>query len=249
MARDEGAIRRELERILSKLGVCSRQEARGWIRAGRVRVNGVVIVDPQAWFDADRDEIHVDGRRVGASARVYCALHKPRGYMTTRTDPEERPTVYALLGPIGAWVVPVGRLDLDTSGLLLLTNDTQFAEVITNPDSHVPKTYRVECTPRLSEEALDLLRAGIVLHDGPTRPAIVEKIGDRGPSTRFDITITEGRNRQVRRMVKEVGAKVQKLQRTSIGPLVLGSLPAGAVRKLSSDEVRDLLAAARSAKR
>ncbi len=229
---------------MSKLGVCSRTQAREWIRAGRVTVNRVVIVDPDGWFDVERDDVRVDGRDVRKAQKLYYALHKPRGYLTTRTDPDGRPTVYALLGEVGAWLVPVGRLDLDTSGLLLFTNDTQFADLITSPASHVEKTYRVECTPRLEEAALERLARGVTLTDGPTRPARVEKLGDRGPYTRFEITITEGRNRQVRRMVKEVGAKVEKLQRVSIGPLELGGLGAGRVRELTAAEVRALNSAA-----
>jgi pseudouridine synthase len=240
-----GSGRHGLERILSKLGVCSRTQAREWIRAGRVTVNRAVIVDPDAWFDGERDEVRVDGRDVRQAQKLYYALNKPRGYLTTRTDPAGRPTVYALLGEVGAWVVPVGRLDLDTSGVLLFTNDTHFADEITSPLSHVEKSYRVECAPRLGEEALERLRKGVVLSDGPTRAARVEKLGDRGPSTRLEITITEGRNRQVRRMVKEVGSKVEKLQRMSIGPLELGDLPAGKVRELTSAEVRALMSTAR----
>lgn len=239
--------RRGLERCLSKLGVCSRAQAREWIQAGRVRVNGVVIVDPEAWFDPEQDEFAIDGRAVLASRRLYYALHKPRGYLTTRTDPGLRRTVYDLLGAVGGWVVPVGRLDLDTSGLLLFTNDTLFADLVSSPASHVEKTYRVECTPRLDEEALARLERGVVLADGPTRPARVRGRVHRGPASSFEITITEGRNRQVRRMVKEVGAKVTKLVRLSVGPLQLGDLRSGAVRELTTDEVRALLAAARAA--
>jgi len=152
--------------------------------------------------------------------------------------------VYDLLGSIGEWVIPVGRLDLDTSGLLLLTNDTALAELVTNPDSHLPKTYRVEARPRLPEEALEELRRGVVLQDGPTRPAVVRRIADRGPCTVLEIAITEGRNRQVRRMVREVGGRVEKLARTSIGPVRLGDLAAGAVRRLTEAEVRALRRAA-----
>ena len=139
--RESEPRRRGLERILSKFGVCSRSAARALIRRGRVRVNGVVIVDPEAWFDPERDEIQLDGRAVRATKQLYYALHKPRGYMTTRSDPGGRLTVYELLGAIGAWVVPVGRLDLDTSGLLVMTNDSAFAEALTNPESKIPKTY------------------------------------------------------------------------------------------------------------
>jgi pseudouridine synthase len=228
---------RGLERILSKSGAASRKQAADWIRGGRVRVNGAVILDPEAWFDPERDAITIDGRRLAPRAKLYVALHKPRGYLTTRSDPGGRPTVYDLIADVDAWVIPVGRLDADTSGLLLLTNDTQFAERITNPASHVEKTYRVEARPELSDEALDALRAGVTLHDGPTRPARVERI-DRGRA--FDITITEGRNRQVRRMVKAVGSRVMTLARIAIGPIGIARLEPGAWRRLSRAELRAL---------
>lgn len=231
---------RGLARILSKAGLASRTQAAALIRTGRVRVNGAVILDPEAWFDPERDAITVDGRRLGARDKLYFLLHKPRGYMTTRSDPDERPTIYDLISELDAWVIPVGRLDLDTSGMLLLTNDTQFAERVTNPESHLPKTYRVEASPRVTDEALARLRAGLVLRDGPTRPARVERIGERGPCTIFDITITEGRNRQVRRMVQAVGSKVQKLARIAIGTLGIGDLERGQWRPLSDAEVRAL---------
>lgn len=211
-----------------------------------MRVNGVVIVDPLAWFDAERDVVTLDGKRVELGAPRYLALHKPRGYVTTRSDPDGRPTVYELVGDCGAWVVPVGRLDLETSGLLLFTNDTRFADLVTSPDSHVEKLYEVEAKPRLDASALERLRRGVVLHDGPTRPAKVEHLGERGPRTRFTIAITEGRNRQVRRMVREVGAKVERLVRRSIGPLELGELESGRWRELTAREVEALREAARA---
>ena len=241
-------MRRELARVLSKAGLCSRTVAAEWIRAGRVRVDGALVRDPTARVAPGRSSVMLDGRRISAAQRTYWALHKPRGYVTTRQDPAGRATVYDLLEDLGEWVVPVGRLDRDTSGLLLLTNDTQFAELLTNPDSHVEKTYRVTVKPRLAEAALERLRSGVVLKDGPTRPAIVKKIGDRGPCTVLEITITEGRNRQVRRMIVEVGGKVLKLARISIGAVGLGDLAAGKVRRLSPAEVR-ALARPRSAKR
>jgi 23S rRNA pseudouridine2605 synthase len=236
------SAKRELERLLSKAGLCSRKEASSLVRAGRVRVNGVVILDPEAWFDPARDRIEVDGRKLASAKKRYVALHKPRGYVTTRSDPDGRPTVYDLLVDLGDWVVTVGRLDLDTSGLLLLSNDTQFADRVTSPSSHVPKCYKVEASPRLAPEAYERLRRGVVLHDGPTRPALVEPIGDRGPASVFRITIDEGRNRQVRRMVREVGSKVQKLARVSIGELELGTLASGTWRDLTAAEVERLLA-------
>lgn len=239
--------RHALERVLSKAGLCSRTQARELVRAGRVRVNGRIALDPDEVCDADRDEVRVDGRRLEENERVHVMLHKPRGYLTTRDDPEGRRTVYELLEGLDAWVVPVGRLDGDTSGLLLFTNDTEFADLLSNPASHVAKKYVVTTRPRIDAVALARLAAGVELEDGPTRPAEVRKLGDRGRSTRFTIAITEGRNRQVRRMVRAVGAKVDKLHRARIGPLELGDLELGAWRALTAAEVSALRAAARSA--
>lgn len=243
--------RHELERLLSKAGYCSRAQARELVLAGRVRVNGVVIVDPEAWFDLVRDRVTVDGAPLAPArteGRRYLALHKPRGCVTTRSDPDGRATVYDLVADCGAWVVPVGRLDLDTSGLLLFTNDTQFADRVTSPDSHVPKTYLVDAAPRLTDDALARLARGVELADGPTRPAEVELVGHRGPTTRLRLTITEGRNRQVRRMVKAVGAKVERLERVAIGPLLLGDLERGRWRELDAREVEALLGASDAAR-
>jgi pseudouridine synthase len=237
---------RELERILSKAGAGSRKQARTWIEAGRVTVNGVRVVDPDAWFDPERDRVALDGRLLALEKKLYFALHKPRGYLTTRSDPDGRATVYELIADVGAWVVPVGRLDADTSGLLLFTNDTQFAEHVTNPRSHVDKIYRVEATPRLSVESLASLEAGVELSDGMTLPAVVMHVVHRGSSTSFDLTIREGRNRQVRRMVRAVGSKVTKLARLAIGSVKLGELASGAHRPLTAREVSALHAPRRS---
>ena len=129
-----------LERVLSKAGVGSRVDARQWIAAGRVKVNGQIVRDPDQWIDMQRDRVRLDGRPLQARERVYILLYKPTGYLTTYRDPKGRPTVYDLLADLGTFVSPVGRLDLDTSGLLLMTNDNQLAERVTNPASHVPKT-------------------------------------------------------------------------------------------------------------
>ena len=145
-----------------------------------------------------------------------------------------------LLPDRGQYVFPVGRLDLDTSGLLIMTNDAQFAERMTNPDYHVPKTYLVKASRHLSDEELDALRFGLELRDGPTRPADVARLRESGGKTVFEITITEGRNRQVRRMVEALGAKVLKLVRVAIGPLRIGEMPIGSLRELSADEIRGL---------
>ena len=225
-----------LERVLSKAGIGSRSEARSWIAAGRVMVNDRVVRDPDQWVDLERDRVAFDGRPLGSAKRIYLLLHKPVGYLTTYRDPEGRPTVYDFLPDRGQYVFPVGRLDLDTSGLLIMTNDAQFAERMTNPDYHVPKTYLVKASMPLSDEQLEHLRRGVELRDGPTRPAEVTRIDPRA----FEITITEGRNRQVRRMVEALGAKVEKLTRIAIGSLQLGEMDSGSMRELTADELRAL---------
>jgi pseudouridine synthase len=167
-------------------------------------------------------------------------LYKPTGYLTTYKDPQGRPTVYELIADIGTFVSPVGRLDLDTSGLLLMTNDNQFAERVTNPASHVPKTYLVKASVVLTDQQLQQLRDGIELSDGPTRPAQVKRLRDSGKYTHFEITLTEGRNRQVRRMVEALGAKVLKLVRVNIGPISIGKLSIGKWRLLTRAEIAAL---------
>jgi pseudouridine synthase len=218
----------------------SRTEARGWIGAGRVHVNGKLIQTPDLWVDLLRDRVTLDGRPVRAGKKIYVLLYKPKGYITTYTDPLGRRTVYDLVQDTGVWLVPVGRLDLDSSGLLLMTNDTQFAERLTNPDYKVPKTYQVKCADLLSDDQIEKLRRGVDLSDGPTRPAVVERLRDSGKYTHLRIAITEGRNRQVRRMLEAAGSKVLELVRVAIGPVRIGELPIGKWRHLTGAEVRDL---------
>jgi 23S rRNA pseudouridine2605 synthase len=227
-----------LERVLSKAGVGSRTEARKWIGAGRVKVNGRVEGNPNRWVDLERDAVTFDDKPLEPAERVYLLFNKPTGYLTTYRDPEGRPTIYDLLPDRERYLFPVGRLDLDTSGLLILTNDTAFAERMTNPDYHVPKTYEVKASRHLREEELDRLRNGIELRDGPTRPAAVTRLREPGGKTVFEITITEGRNRQVRRMVEALDAKVVSLMRRSIGPVGLGDLESGKTRPLTAEELR-----------
>jgi pseudouridine synthase len=231
-----------LERVLSKAGVGSRTEARGWIGDGRVRVNGKVVRDPDHWVDLERDRVSFNGKPLRAPRRIYLLLYKPKGYLTTYKDPQGRPTVYDLLGAVTEFVFPVGRLDLDTSGLLLLTNDAQFAERVTNPEYKVPKTYLVKSAGRLTDEQLEQLRRGVVLKDGPTKPAEVRRVRDSGGHTFLEITIHEGRNRQVRRMLEAIGSGVMKLVRTAIGPIEIGGLPVGTYRPLTASEVDALTA-------
>lgn len=229
-----------LERVLSKAGVGSRTEARRWVHARRVTVNGRVVENPDSWVDLSRDRVRFDGAPLMARERVYVLLHKPAGCLTTYKDPQGRPTVYGLLKGIDTFVFPVGRLDLDTSGLLILTNDTAFGEHVTNPDSHVPKTYQVHASVPLTDKQLDILRDGVELSDGVTRSVDVRRLGSSDGSARFEITLTEGRNRQVRRMFQAVGARVLELTRVRIGSIGIGSLKIGDWRLLSKKEVRGL---------
>jgi 23S rRNA pseudouridine2605 synthase len=226
-----------LERVLSKAGLGSRTDARKWIGAGRVKVNGKLIQTPDHWVDLVRDKVTLDNRLVKAEEKIYLLLYKPTGYITTFKDPEGRPTVYDLIQDAGRWVVPVGRLDQDTSGLLLLTSDTRFAERVTNPDYKVPKTYLVKASTLLSDEQLQQLRDGVVLSDGPTQPARVKRVRDSAKYSFLEVTLHEGRNRQVRRMMEAVGSKVLKLVRTEIGGVGIGGLPIGHYRPLTPAEV------------
>jgi len=232
-----------LERVLSKAGIGSRVEARSWIHAGRVKVNGTLIRNPDHWVDMERDRVQFDGKPLAARERIYLLLYKPTGYLTTYKDPEGRPTVYDLVADVGTFLSPVGRLDLDTSGLLLMTNDNRFAEHVTNPQSHVPKTYLVKASTLLSDAQLDQLRDGIELTDGLTRPAAVVRVRDSAKYTHFEITLTEGRNRQVRRMVEALGARVLKLVRVKVGRIGIGALAIGKWRLLTSIEVASLTSA------
>ncbi len=241
--REEPAAKRPLktlERVLSKAGLGSRTEARRWIHAGRVSVNGRETQNPDQWVDMERDRVSVDGKPLRVQERLYILLYKPTGYITTYKDPEGRPTVYDLTTDISTFLSPVGRLDLDTSGLLLMTNDTQLAERITNPESHLPKTYLVKSSKVLTDEQLQQMRDGLDLSDGPTRPAIVSRLRDSAKYTHLEITITEGRNRQVRRMIEALDARVLKLVRVQIGDIRIGTLTIGKWRHLTPPELQAL---------
>jgi 23S rRNA pseudouridine2605 synthase len=229
-----------LARALSKFGVCSRTQAVALIEAGRVRVDGRVVRRSAHRLDPGRSRVTVDGRRVGdETPRLTLVLHKPAGYVTTRADPGGRATVYDLLGDVGRWVFPVGRLDRDSSGLLVLSNDHRLGQRLTDPESHVPKAYHVRVRGLPDAAALRVLREGTPLGDGTlSRRARVKVLGSvRGGDAWLEIVLTEGKNRQVRRMCAAVGHEVQELVRVRIGALELGDLAPREWRRLTPAEL------------
>ena len=232
--------RKTLDRALSRAGVMSRKQAELAIRDGRVRVNGLRERDPAFWVDLSRDDVRVDEQPLARWQPLYLALHKPAGLVTTRDDEHGRGTVYELLKDVPAWIAPVGRLDKETSGLLLFTNDTDLAEHVTNPTSSLWKTYEVHARGELDDATLERLASGVTLDDGPTREARVRLLAREAGTTRLALSIHEGRNRQVRRMLEAVGSHVLALHRTAIGPVSIGELAPGAHRKLRPHEVRAL---------
>lgn len=230
-----------LDRVLSRFGIASRADARKAIREGRLKINGRVIRDPECWARPGQDVIHLDGRRLKPEKKAYLLFYKPKGVITSHGDSHDRKTVYEYLGGHSQWVFPVGRLDKDTSGLLLFTNDTEFADFVTNPHSLVPKTYLVKANGLLPNEVIVALRAGVRMKRGDwAMPLSVERVQDRGKYTWLNVRLTEGKNREVRRMLEAVGYKVLKLVRTAIGPLTLEGLEVGKWRKLTSTEIAAL---------
>jgi 23S rRNA pseudouridine2605 synthase len=228
-----------LAKYLAHAGVASRRAAETLIVAGRVRVDGELVRDPARDVD-EQNRVAVDGRELsGAEAPVVYALHKPLGTLSTAHDPGGRPTVVELI-PERRRLYPVGRLDADSSGLILLTNDGALANHLTHPRYEVPKTYRVRVTRApVSERALSALRGGVELEDGPTAPASARRL--RG-GDELELTIREGRNRQVRRMCEAVGHPVLSLQRIAFGSLRLGALAVGEHRRLGERELEALRA-------
>ncbi len=229
-----------LDRVFSKWGICSRRDAQNKIRAGMVSVNGKEVRDPDFWVTLTQDKVKCEGGNLKPRKKLYYMLYKPKGVVTTYRDPDNRRTVYHLFTGIKDWIFPVGRLDSDTSGLLLLTNDTHFSETLTNPLSRIPKTYQLKINFYPSAEQLQLLEQGITLNDGPTLPARVRVLRTKGKYTYLEIAIVEGKNRQVRRMIDALNGKVLKLVRTRIGNLALGDLQVGKYRQLDSNDLREL---------
>ncbi len=230
----------QLHRAISKLGWGSRTQAWDWIRAGRVRVDGRVVTEPLTWVDLDRQRVTRDGDEPRPAAPLTIALHKPHGVVTTRRDERGRATVYDLLPAGLPWVFPAGRLDADSEGLLILTNDSGLAMRLTAPEHHVAKVYHVTVRGTPAAETLAHLRRGVRLREGLTRPAQVRLLNQGGNTTIVEMVLTEGRNRQIRRMWAAVGHRVRRLVRVAIGGFRLSDLAPGAHRRLSPAEVRRL---------
>jgi 23S rRNA pseudouridine2605 synthase len=226
-----------LARTLSKLGYCSRARAAQLIRAGKVRVNGVLRRDPGTPVRLGKDRIEIDGQQLKAAARIYLALNKPRGIVTTASDEKGRDTVYTLLGADLPWVVPVGRLDKASEGLLLLTNDSEWAARVTAPETHLGKTYHVQIEKIADAALLESLKKGVRTKEGEmlsVKNASLLRQGER--NSWLEIILDEGKNRHIRRMLETLSIEVLRLIRVAIGPLVLGDLPKGAVRRLTAEE-------------
>jgi 23S rRNA pseudouridine2605 synthase len=230
-----------LARALSKLGYCSRSQAAALIHAGRVSLNNQIRQDPETPVNLQRDRVEVDHRAVRAGERIYLMLNKPRGVVTTASDEKGRETVYSCLNDDLPWVAPVGRLDKASEGLLLLTNDSEWASRVTDPRTHLEKTYHVQINAIADDKLVTALTAGTPMQDGEllrTKHARVLRVGER--NTWLEIVLDEGRNRQIRRMLEQMGVEVLRLVRIAIGPLMLGELGKGKTRTLDAGEKRAL---------
>jgi 23S rRNA pseudouridine2605 synthase len=254
-------VQERLQKIIAAAGVASRRHAEELIKSGMVSVNGQTVTELGSKADPEHDHIKVGNKLLKTAQRhIYLLLHKPKGYVTTASDPEGRPTVMDLIRGIETRVYPVGRLDYASEGLLLLTNDGELTQKLTHASSHVTKTYLVKVSGVPSEESLQKLRQGIVLQ--PVKPRVGEKrapqkvrtspakieIFREGNNPWYEMTIIEGRNRQIRRMFEEVGHHVEKIKRVKYGPLEL-DVEAGKYRTLTEKEIARLKSAIRPQKR
>jgi 23S rRNA pseudouridine2605 synthase len=229
--------RHGLARALSKLGYCSRSQAEILIRAGRVQVNGVVRRDPETPVRGSEDRIQVDGHAIGASQKIYLAMNKPRGLVTTASDEKGRDTVYSCLPRGLPWIAPVGRLDKASEGLLLFSNDSEWAARVLAPETHLSKTYHAHVGAIPGDEVLSALVNGFHAEDGAflrARSASILRRGER--NAWLEIVLEEGKNREIRRMLEHHGIEVLRVVRVAIGPLELGTLKKGETRPLAPEE-------------
>lgn len=243
-------MKERLQKILSEAGICSRRKAEDLIRAGAVKVDGHPAVIGQQ-VDPHQCRITVDGEPVIINRKRekhYIALYKPRGYVTTMSDEMDRRTVWDLVSEVGVRVYPIGRLDKVSEGLLLLTDDGEFANMMMHPKFHISKRYRVTVDSLVTDEAASKLASGVIIDGRMTAPAIIDVISAESGRTVMEMTIREGRNRQIRKMCEAVGLNVKRLKRTAIGPLKLGMLQPGQWRELSKQEIAALRRAATNTK-
>ena len=230
-----------LARALSKLGYCSRSQAQQLIGSGQVRVNGAVKRNPETPVSLGRDRIEVNGASIHSAEKIYLMLNKPRGLVTTASDEKGRPTIYATLGDNLPWVAPVGRLDKASEGLLLLTNDSEWAAQVLAPESHLPKIYHVQVSGIRNAALADALMKGVHVSNGDflrVKDARILRQGNR--NTWLAITLDEGKNRHIRRMLEQLAVDVLRLVRVAIGPLTLGDLAKGVSRRLTAAEKSNL---------
>ncbi len=230
-----------LQKVIAASGVASRRAAETMIREGRVTVNGKVVRVLGTCIDPSNDHVKIDGRHVqSAEPEVFVLLHKPPGYVTTMNDQYGRPTIADLVAKVKVRVFPVGRLDYDTEGLLLLTNNGAVAQACVHPRYHVPKTYLVKVSGVCTDEEIRNLQDGILLADGVTAPAVIGKSGKAKANSWLEITIHEGRKHQIKRMLEALGRRVMRIRRIRFGPLDLGDLPVGSCRFATDAEANAL---------
>lgn len=238
----DGKVR--LQKYLAECGVASRRKSEDLIDQGKVKVNGSIASIGDK-INPKRDTVTVNGKKiVKQKSHTYIMLHKPRGFITTMSDEMDRKCVAQLVKDVPGRVYPVGRLDRDSEGMLLFTNDGEFANAMTHPTRHVPKTYRVTVRPSITEEQITKLTTGVIIEDRMTAPAEVRVVTKEEGRVVLEIILYEGRNRQIRKMCEEVGLEVARLKRTAIGSIKLGMLKQGDYRELTEDEVRRLMIAA-----
>ncbi len=248
MTPTESSRRIGLARALSKRGYCSRSKAFDLIRAGHVTLNNRIRRDPEAVVHSERDRIKVDGEELASHAKLYLMLNKRRGVVTTASDEKGRETVYACLDEHLPWVAPVGRLDKASEGLLLLTNDSEWAARVLAPETHLDKTYHVQIGAVADAALIESITKGVRIDDGSLlRTKGVQILRGGAKNTWLEIVLDEGKNRQIRRMLSQLGINVLRLLRVAIGPVVLGDLPKGASRPLTDTEKLTLDRAMRQA--
>lgn len=234
-----------LAKYIANSGLASRRKAEAMIADGLVAVNGVTVQKIGMNVDPEKDQVAVNGVMIKPGGRVYLLLHKPRGYLSSVGDHRGRPTVIDLVKEVGVRVYPVGRLDLDTEGLLILTNDGAFTNLMIHPRYHIPKTYQAWVKGSVSSQELTGIRQGMRLEDGMTMPALARVLQAQRDCSLVEVVMYEGRKRQVKRMFKEIGHPVIALQRTGLGFLTLQGLAPGQYRRLQAEEVARLIAMTR----